>query len=313
MIEKNKIRLGDCIVVNYHYVRDHSNKFPGINSCPVKEFDRQINFLSNNYKIVSVPEVFNSAKNNLKGKFCALSFDDCLRDVYSNVRPILKKYRAEAAIFLIASVLEGKLPSIHKLHILLSKFSAGELIGEFNKMQKNGRPISKTRRMYKNKRLDDDILTANLKETLTVIPPCVKDNFINSIFKKLNLNEAALIKYLFMNADEIKELCGAGFTLGNHSYNHNNLAGFGVIDIRADMKKSKKVISDFFGSVGESEIFSYPSGRWNRDVLKVLKEEGFKYALTTKEKSVSRADSALLIPRCDANNISDFLDAKKYV
>lgn len=301
-------RSDNYIVINYHYIRNHSNKLSGINSCSIKEFDRQIRFLSENFKIVSIQEVFKAAQKRSKGKFCALSFDDCLKDVYTNAFPVLKKYSATATFFLISSVLEKKLPSIHKLHILLSRFSAGELIDKFNQWFNGKRFITKARRIYKSRRLDDDILTANLKETLTVIPPDLKDNFINSVFGKLNLNESRIIGDFFMNSEQIKKLCNLGFILGNHSYSHNNLSSLRVIDIKADIRKSKGIMVDFFGGVGVSDIFSYPSGRWNKNILKILAEEGFKYGLTIKEKSVSYNDRPLLIPRYDTNNLRDFLN-----
>jgi peptidoglycan/xylan/chitin deacetylase (PgdA/CDA1 family) len=311
MIKKNKIRLGNYILVNYHYVRDPSDKFPGINSCSVEEFEKQIKFLSENFKILSIPEVFRAAKKKARGKFCAVTFDDCLKDVYVNAFPILKKYGVTSTIFLIASVLEKKLPSVHKLHILLSKFSAGELIEEFNRIFSGRYSISKSIRIYKNKRLDDDIPTANLKETLTVIPQNLKNNFIKSIFKNLKFNEAETVENLFMNIKEIKGLCNSGFILGNHSYSHNNLSDLSVIEIRMDIKKAKKIIADFFGKNKKIDVFSYPSGRWSKNVMDALQDEKIEYGLTIEERSVSSKDSPFLIPRYDANNIRDYLNSIK--
>jgi peptidoglycan/xylan/chitin deacetylase (PgdA/CDA1 family) len=303
-------RSDNYIIINYHYIRNHSDKLRGINSCSIKEFDRQIRFLSENFKIVSIPDVFKSVVEKINGKFCAISFDDCFKDIYTNAFPVLKKYNVTASIFLISSVLEGKLPSANKLHILLSKFSASELIDKFNNLFSGKRFIPKNRRIYKKKRLDDDILTANLKETLILIPPNLKDNFINSVFDDLNLDESEIIKDFFMSIEEIRKLCDFGFILGNHSYSHNNLSSLKVLDIEEDIKKSKRIMRDFFGGIGGSDIFSYPSGRWNKKVLGILSKEKFKYGLTIHEKPISYKDNPLLIPRYDTNNLRDFLDTE---
>lgn len=307
----NKFSLkNNYISINYHYIRNPSDESHGINSCQTKEFEKQIKFLSENFKIVSIPEIFSFSQKKIKGRFCALTFDDCLKDVYTNALPILKKYKVSATLFLISSVFEKRLPSVHKLHILLSKFSIIELIDKFNQFFKGELFISKSRRIYKGRRLDDDFLTANLKETLAVIKPNLKDNFINSVFEKLNLNESAIIDDFFMSRKEIKELCDLGFVLGNHSYSHNNLSTLSVTDIKDDIKRSKRIMSDFFNGIRGSDIFSYPLGRWNKNILEILNEDGFKYALTIREKFISSKDKPLLIPRYDTNNLRDFLDTE---
>lgn len=309
-MNKFSIDKDNYIIINYHYIRNPSDESRGINSCSIDEFEKQIKYLSDNFKIVSIPEVFKSAQERIKGKFCAISFDDCFKDVYTNALPVMNKYGINATIFLISSVLERKLPSAHKLHILLSKFTSRELIDKFNKLFNSKIFIPKNKRIYKDRRLDDDILTANLKEILILISPSLKDDFINSVFETLGFDEAKIIDDFFMNSSEIKSLCSKGFILGNHSYSHNNLSSLSIKDIKKDIKKSKKIMHDFFGSIGISNIFSYPSGRWNKNVLGVLSKEKFKYGLTIKEKPVSCRDNALLIPRYDTNNLRDFLNKR---
>ena len=206
------------VVVNYHYVRDPSEKQQGINSCSVEEFDRQVKFLSGNFKIVSIPEVFGAAKNKLSGRFCSLTFDDCLKDVYVNAAPILKKYNSSATLFPITSVFKGRLPSVHKIHILLSEFSAEYLIDLFNGyLDKHyldlgdKYKIPKDKRVMEHLRLDDDLLTANFKETLTIAPSGLKENFVDFCFKKVGLAEKRIRSQLFMNESEVKSCAIIGW------------------------------------------------------------------------------------------------------
>ena len=72
------------IIINYHYVEDPKLDWGGIHPCSVKEFEKQIGFLSENFEIVSVGEIFDFAQREQKGKFCAITFDDGLRGQYSN-------------------------------------------------------------------------------------------------------------------------------------------------------------------------------------------------------------------------------------
>ena len=303
--------MEDKIIINYHYVRDANDEIRGINSCSVGEFERQINFLCKEYEIVSVPNIFKVAKNDIPGKFCALTFDDCLKDVYNNVVPVLKKNNAKATLFLISSVLEEYLPSAHKVHLLLSKFSPSELINAFNSHIDVLGPdfkkyhIPDNQRLYQDRRLDDDIDTANLKETFTLLPNQIKENFISILFNKLGLNEKVMVEEMFMNAREINELCVQGFYLGDHSYSHANLTMMSVGDIKKDLSKSKKKIADLCGY--NVKIFSYPSGRWNNVVLDILKETGFELALTINERGLHNLENPLLLPRYDTNFVRDYI------
>ena len=146
------------IIVNYHYVEDPRADFAGIHPCAVKEFERQIAFLSRRYTLVTVPEAAKAAAKGSDENLCALTFDDGLQDQLEHALPILKKYRAPATFFIITSTLSGEIPAAHKLHLLLSKVSAEELIDSFNdfiraRYPKHTEPlrIPKDRRITKRK------------------------------------------------------------------------------------------------------------------------------------------------------------------
>ncbi|MFH1380616.1 MAG: polysaccharide deacetylase family protein, partial [Candidatus Omnitrophota bacterium] len=121
------------IIVTYHYVRNPSADFSGIYPCPLDEFEKQIEFLSHNYRICSISDVFEGAVAKNEERLCALTFDDGLKDHYVNVPSVLKKYSVKATFFIITNVFNGFLPLAHKLHVLLSRFGIEELIIAFDK------------------------------------------------------------------------------------------------------------------------------------------------------------------------------------
>src|SRR3989344_8744536 len=140
------------IIVNYHYVENPSLEWGGIHPCPMAEFEKQVKCLAENYKIVSVDEVYSAAKEKNSGRFAAISFDDGLKGQYLNALPILEKYGATAIFFPITSTFEGNIPGTHKLHILLSRFPAQSLIERFNKEEIGFAPIPMEKRMTKGRR-----------------------------------------------------------------------------------------------------------------------------------------------------------------
>ncbi len=307
--------LGSYFLVNYHYIRDFSEKYKGINSCQLVEFEKQIKFLSANFKVVLISGLAAATARGAAGNFCAITFDDCLKDVYLNAVPILSKYDCKATLFPITSVFEGRLPSVHKIHILLSNFSAEQLINFFNDYLKKEHvelvdkyKIPRDRRISETLRLDDDFLTANFKETLTFVPRMLKNSFISSCFKKLKLDEKAVVEALFMSQDEIKEVAGYGFEIGSHSHCHDNMTNLNSYELEQDIYKSRGILSGILGDKTKIESFSYPHGRWNKEVLNALVSQNFKYALTIEERGITKKDSYFLLPRYDTNSIRDYLN-----
>lgn len=301
------------IIVNYHYVEDPDPKKSGIVPCSVSDFDKQIKFLSENYKMASVPEVYQAAKEGKTGKFCAITFDDGLNDQYENALPILEKYKAPASFFIITSVFSGRLPTAHKVHNLLSMVPIGQLVDKFNGFLKDFYPdlvesylIPKDRRLTQ-KRLHEDPITANFKETMIMVPEDMKGRFLRFGFKTFGLNEKKISKELFMDEDRVRSLKKAGMYVGNHSHHHYALNVINEETLRNDLQLSKDVFTDILGE--QPDVFSYPHGRSNESARKILREEGIKYAVTIEKRAIEKDEDPLLIPRYDTNDIKTYLEA----
>ncbi len=295
------------IIVNYHYVEDPRPDKQGIAPCFVSDFEKQVKFLSENYRIVSVSEVFRTAKENGSEKLCAITFDDGLNDQYDNALPILKKYKAPATFFIITSVFSGRLPTAHKIHNLLSRVPVGQLVDKFNGFLKEFYPdlvenylIPKDRRLTQ-KRLHEDLITANFKETMIMAPEDMKGRFLRFGFKTFGLNEKKISKELFMDKDRVRLLQKAGMYIGNHSHHHYALNVINEETLRNDLRLSKDVLLDILGE--QPKVFSYPHGRSNDAARKILQEEGIEYAVTIDKRAIEKNDEPLLIPRYDTNDI----------
>lgn len=302
--------------VNYHYVEDPHPKSGGISPCSVAEFDRQIGYLSKNFKIVSLEEVYEAAVSGKEGRYCAITFDDGLKDNYVNALPILKKYGTTATFFIITSVFEKRLPAAHKIHILLSKFSADQMIdlfhgflGEFYPDLKNQYQIPKDRRLTTERRMHEDVLRANFKETMIALPEDVRSQFLRYGFKINKLNEEKISGHLFLSQEEIRELRDAGMQIGSHSHGHYSMAGDNEDVLRKDVRLSKEILSGITGDVPKS--FSYPHGRSSSVAEKVLREEGFDIAVTIERRNIEKTDGPFSIPRYDTMDIKGYLDEQK--
>jgi len=295
------------IIVNYHYVENPSPRFSGIFPCSVEDFNRQINFLSQNYRIVSPSEVFEAAKAGDPEMLAAITLDDGLKDQYQNTLPILKKYKAVAAFFPITATLDGHLPTAHKIHVLLSRVSAAETCDTFNKFIKEFYPdlesayrIPKDRRLT-DKRMHEDICSANFKETMIFLPEDIKGQFLRYGFKNLGLNEKNISKELFMSVEEIADIQNQGMAVGGHSHNHYAMNVVSEETLRKDIQLNKETLTDILKTA--PTMFSYPHGRYSDTALKILKEAGYLYAFTIERRGVAAGDNQLLIPRHDTADL----------
>jgi len=302
------------IIVNYHYVEDPRGDFSGIYPCSVKDFERQIKFLSNNYKVGSISDVYNAAKNNSQEKYCAITFDDGLKDQYENAVPILKKYKANAIFFPITSTFFGKIPSTPKIHILLSNLSSEKLVDLTNDFLDKFYTellakfkIPKDKRVTEKRKLRDDILTANFKETINILPNNIEKHLMDWLFEKLDLDEKKLCNELFMSKDEILYIKNQGFEIGNHTHEHFALDFQNEEQIKEDLQKSNKLLQDLIGS--KPNIFSYPHGGANNAAKKILSDENFKYAVTIERSNVTENTDQLLIPRYDTMDLKSYIES----
>lgn len=84
----------------------------------------------------------------------------------------------------------------------------------------------------------------------------------------------------FLTGDQILEMDSAGMTFGGHTRSHPYL--FEIRDtnlLRQEIIGGKNIIEDRLGH--KIDIFAYPFGWYNDQIIKVLKEAGFKAARST--------------------------------
>ncbi|MCI0532588.1 polysaccharide deacetylase family protein [bacterium] len=303
------------IIVNYHYVRDPDAELAGIHPCPPDEFQRQISFLSGAYRIAPFRDVCAAAREDKSGKWCAITFDDGLKDQYENAVPILVELGVPAAFFIITGTFEGMLPATHRLHLMLSWFSSKELISKLASFfreryssEAETYEVPLDRRLNDTRSRFDDVPTANFKERITMMPMARKEEFFAWFFGETNLDEESLVKKFFMNKDEVRILLENGHTIGSHTHDHQALDSLSREETRRTIGTSKEILTELLGN--PPVLFSYPQGSGNDDARAVLAEEGFQHAATTIRRGIVKSDHQYIIPRYDANDVRDMLASR---
>jgi len=298
-----------CTIVMYHYVRN-GGEFPRINALNVNKFQRQLDYITATFKVISLEEYANFLSgSSLAGtNLCVLTFDDGLKEHYLNVFPILKERKLTASFFPMTQPLsEHVVSAFHKVHFLLAKIGSRMLADQFNLLLKTGFPelvekhLVDDRVKKQPKYKWDDNLTANLKLSIATLPYKAKDAILSQLFSKFLGDEEMFAQKLYVNSVEMREMQEAGMSFGGHTHAHPMLSHLSVEEQRSELKLAKQILDDALGQ--ETRLFSYPYGDFNEDTVSILKREGYKCAVTTSFSiNVGQVDPFAL-GRLDTNDV----------
>ncbi|MEE9409078.1 MAG: polysaccharide deacetylase family protein [Polaribacter sp.] len=299
-------------IVNYHYIRkSFESKYPSIFGMTNSQFKEQLLLLKNEGDFITINEFNNNYKDllNSRNNFNLITFDDGLKEQFTNAYSVLQELNLEAYFFLNAlNFKEKKVSLVHKIHLLKSilepklflKQLKLELNYNFSKLDKK-----RSRKVYRF----DTIVNAELKYLLNFLfPNDSKAIIIDKLFDN-HFNEIEVNNSLYMNESEILELSKKNM-IGNHTYNHKHLGVLGKKELVIEITESKKYLEKL--TYSPINTISYPYGTEEvitEDVLKTAKDSHHKFGFTTEKGINGSLDNLLILKRFDCN---DVIGGKKY-
>lgn len=99
---------------------------------------------------------------------------------------------------------------------------------------------------------------------------------------------------------ELKEMKAAGMAIMSHSLTHRELAPMTAKEQVQEIISSKQKLDSLLTQ--DSRYFSYPNGRYSPETLRLLKEQGFKLAVTMEPGWVKPSDDRLTLRRIWVGN-----------
>ena len=135
--------------------------------------------------------------------------------------------------------------------------------------------------------------------------------FISSGFigkKNAVSDEREKVKENFLNKTEIKEMFKDGFFIGSHGINHYYLDRLEEGVMIGELIASKAYLENITGS--SVDFFSYPFGDYNANVMRAVKNAGYKAAFTTVNGKIEAGDNSFELKRISVNgynNIFNFI------
>ena len=317
-------------VVMYHYVRDlPRTRFPRIKGMLTDDFRDQVASLSERYEMATLE----SALAFLRGEhvpqrdLCLLTFDDGLKDHYTDVLPILIEQRIQGLFFVITACLEERrVVPVHKNHFLMAALEFDEYRRAFLARLADQSPSTglrtspetrtdvdkaQARRTYRW----DTPEVASFKYLLNFqLPVDLRDQVLHALFVTYLGDEASFAGELYLSWDEAREMQSAGMLLGGHSHSHVPLATLSDERQQLDLKTCADLLRDRLngqalrqGSGQAWWPFSYPYGKadsFNEATVEVLRKLDFICAFATEVGPNGAGQDVFRIRRIDPKDVA---------
>lgn len=298
----------------YHYVRPIiGSEFPNLKGLELDKFREQLDFLEDNYSIVSSEQVIDAIVNNksLPSKSCWLTFDDGYKDHYKYVFPELIKRNLTGAFFPPRGVIkEKKLLNANSIHHILSSCNnIDNLIDELKNQCFNLKITKHQFEKYEEKycfptRIDDKKTIFFKRMLQHVLPEEIRNKILSVLFKKfVGLSEEDFSNKLYMNINEIREMINNGMHIGSHGTGHYWLDRISFQRQKNDILKSLEFLEEV-GMPTTNWIMCYPYGAYNQETISLVKELGASIGVTIESRKANLSvDNPFALPRLDTNDL----------
>jgi len=112
-----------------------------------------------------------------------------------------------------------------------------------------------------------------------------------------------------LESSEMREMHASGLVeFMPHTVSHRRITELGREEVQRELKESRYALEGMFSE--EADIFAYPFGAYNEEVVAVLEEQGFKGAVTVKEGLVGAANDIYRLPRNAVDSATSFGEFK---
>jgi peptidoglycan/xylan/chitin deacetylase (PgdA/CDA1 family) len=295
----------------YHYVRDlPRTEFPNLNGMLLDDFRGQVNQLSSQFEIASIE----SALDFLNGEYrprrdlCLLTFDDGLREHYTDVMPFLQEKRIRGVFFLITGCLEEKkMAAVHMHHFLMAALGFHEYADAFFRKVVSMCPDAFAPLNVDAERAAqtypwDPPEVARFKFLFHFgMDPDLRDRAVRDLFTQHIGDEASFAESLYLNWDEARKMQKAGMAIGGHTHTHRPLSQMNARELTTDLETCYRLLRQKLMPQAVWS-FSYPYGKkdsFHLRAVRKLQQLGFRCAFSTEIADNRRGADRYMVGRSD--------------
>jgi len=273
----NLISPNVLTVLNYHRIDDVNNpEFdtfrPNVSATP-SEFARQIEYISLNYRVISIPELVTFIRSgvSLPSRSALITFDDGYLDNYTYAYPVLKKFKLQAVIFLATDFIGTDKPFYWDLVAYC-----------FHKTQKDNADLPGIGLVSWEDQPAREKHMLKWIEALKKIPEQEKQKIVNRLPQILDVSiPADHFRNLTISWEQARELTENGIVMGGHTASHPILTRIALEQAKSELSTSKHRIEDEIKMPVLS--LAYPNGQttdFNPEIMKLTRDLGYEVAFS---------------------------------
>jgi len=282
------------VVLRYHALTDGADEvlYAAPDIClPVDAFRLQMAFARRAYSVVSVDRLVAALESGdkLPPRSLAVTFDDGYADNHRLALPVLRDLGLSATVYVATGAVSNAAPFwVGAVRALVLSAAGPEL------------EIAGRERVPIGSRTERGPAIKALTRALVPLRAAERAEALAATAAAAGVDLHALLAGSMLTWDQIRDLHGAGWTIGAHTVTHSNVALAAPEDAERDILGSRDALAAAIGA--PVQHFCYPNtGGQHRyfspEVADLLRRNGFRSATTSRPGALRPGVDRFQLPR----------------
>lgn len=277
------------LVLGYHRVLDAPDPmYPG--DPDETRFRAQMQVLARDFTVLPLIEALERLSSaTLPPRAVSVTFDDGYADNYTRAWPVLRQLGLPATVFVASGFLDGGVMFNDCVLAACRHVSAGDWDTGIPELGVVTVPQAEDRSAFAH----------GLIRRLKYLDHAKREQYALRLLDSAGVQRP---RHLMMTREQVATLHAAGLTIGAHTRNHPILRLLDADRVAQEITRGKTDIEAIIGA--PVTLFAYPNGCPVRDYgareVIILRQLGFRWAVTTANGYADRHHDRLQIPRVDA-------------
>jgi peptidoglycan/xylan/chitin deacetylase (PgdA/CDA1 family) len=311
-----RIRQQKAAILMYHQVCERKTD-PWELAVHPDHFGEQLNYLKKNFTVVSMEVLAKKlADNSVQPRTIGITFDDGFRDNYTNAAPLLDWHDLPATFYVATTGLQDQkiywwdeLQDIVFHTETLPPVFAMEINNESVRYEFKRDHVLHQKLMNQIRAWNYNLPIPNerialymlLWQRIRPLAYTLQNKVLSEIKGWAGKRRDDSAQGTTMSVHEMQMLSqNPLFSIGAHSVHHAMLAEQNDRDQAFEVQECKRQLENWLGKPVDG--FAYPYGNYNNVTQTIIKEAGFKYAVSTESKLVTPQDDQYALPRVQVKN-----------
>lgn len=279
-------RHGSLAILIYHRVLPRPDSF--LRGIPdADQFNNILGLLAAHFNVLPLGEAIERLQSeDLPPRAVCISFDDGYADNVEIALPILQCHELPATFFVATGYLDGGV-MWNDIVLETMRKAPGSTI-DLSPIGFDNYPIKTMQDRY-------TVAEAVIRK-IKYLSPDVRQKTLDKLQKALPVE---MNRQLMMSTGQLQKLHKAGMMIGGHTVSHPILSSQDQDAACWEIKEGKRILESLIDH--SVDYFAYPNGRPGEDYtyehVQLVKDCGYKGAVTTAWGAVSEEDDLFQLPR----------------